>query len=104
MESGVRAIVEFGAVPFLPDAHKLADEGIMPGGSRRNLEAGLEMLTTTHGELEQLLIADAQTSGGLVFGVDSAHTADVIAELEESGHTAARIGTAQAADPGFELV
>lgn len=110
IESGVRAIVEFDAVPFLPEARRLADDGIMPGGSRRNLEAGLDMLTAgTHGELEQLLIADAQTSGGLVFGVDPSRTPDALAELEESGHTAAHIGKVlggqpQSAEPGFELV
>jgi selenide, water dikinase len=50
-----------------------------------------------------LLIADAQTSGGLVFGVDPAHTADVLAELALTGHTAAHIGRTAGGDPGFIL-
>lgn len=105
IESNVRAIVELDAVPFLPDARSLAEQGVMPGGSRRNLEAGAEMLTAqSHGELEQLLIADAQTSGGLVFGLDPARTTDALAELHESGHTAARVGQVRSSEPGFELV
>lgn len=94
IESGVSATVEFDAVPFLPGAVEHATAGIMPGGSRRNLEWGAEHLDAGgHDELHQLLVADAQTSGGLVFGVDPTATADVLAELTASGHTAARIGS-----------
>lgn len=104
IESGVRATVEFDTVPFLPGAIDLATSGIMAGGSRRNLTAGLEFLDAgTHDELNQLMIADAQTSGGLVFGVDPARTPDVLAELADSGHTAAKIGTTADEAAGFHL-
>ncbi|MFT4987546.1 MAG: selenide,water dikinase, partial [Acidimicrobiales bacterium] len=93
MESGVRVTVDFDAVPFLPGARALADDGIMPGGSRRNLEWGTALLDAgSHDELNQLMIADAQTSGGLVFGVDPGETAEVLAKLAATGHTAALIG------------
>lgn len=107
MESGVRAVVEFDAVPFLPGAVDLAASGIMPGGSRRNLEWGVELLDAgSHDELHQLLIADAQTSGGLIFGVDAGAGAAIVAELNATGHTAAVIGhTASTTDtpPGITL-
>ncbi len=104
LESGVRATVDFEAVPFLPGAVDLAGQGVMPGGSRRNLDWGREILAAgPHDELHQLLIADAQTSGGLVFGVDPGETDGVLAELRASGHTAARIGTAAAGSPGVTL-
>lgn len=104
IESGVRATVEFDTVPFLPGAIDLATSGIMAGGSRRNLTAGLEFLDAgTHDELNQLMIADAQTSGGLVFGVDPARTPDVLAELADSGHAAAKIGTTADEAAGFHL-
>ena len=94
VESSVLATVEFATVPFLPQAAELAADGVMAGGSRRNLAAAADFFDPgSYGELEQLLIADAQTSGGLVFGIDPAATADVLASLEETGHTAARIGS-----------
>ncbi|MGK0225376.1 MAG: selenide,water dikinase [Thermoproteota archaeon] len=104
MESGVRVTVDFDAVPFLPGARALADDGIMPGGSRRNLEWGTALLDAgSHDELNQLMIADAQTSGGLVFGVDPGETAEVLAKLAATGHTAALIGQTSNASAGFTL-
>lgn len=104
IESGVRVTIEFDTVPFLVGAVELATEGVMPGGSVRNLEWGLELLDAGgHDEVDQLLIADAQTSGGLVFGVDPERTADVLAELAASGHDAARIGRAEAGPATFRL-
>ncbi len=104
MESGVRVTVDFDAVPFLPGARALADDGIMPGGSRRNLEWGTALLDAgSHDELDQLMIADAQTSGGLVFGVDPGETAGLLAKLTATGHTAARIGQTSDGDAGFTL-
>jgi selenide,water dikinase len=104
IESGVRATIEFDAVPFLPGAVDLAAAGIMPGGSVRNLNWGVEILDAgDHDDLHQLLIADAQTSGGLIFGVDPAHTDGVLAELAATGHRAACIGRAAAGTAGIVL-
>jgi len=104
MESDVRVTVAFDAVPFLPGAVNLAEQGIMPGGSRRNLEWGSDLLDAgVHAELHQLLIADAQTSGGLVFGVDPGASAALLDELEATGHTAAHIGSTTDGPAGFTL-
>ena len=104
VESGVECTVEFEALPFLPEAVAHATDGIMPGGSRRNLTNGMQWLDAgSHDELHQLLVADAQTSGGLVFGVDPAHTAEVLEQLSATGHTAARIGATAAGSPAFRL-
>ena len=104
IESKVVVTVQFETVPFLPHAIDLAGEGVMPGGSVRNLQWGAELLDPgTRDEHHQLLIADAQTSGGLVFGVDPDHTAGVLDELAATGHTAARIGRAEAGSPAFRL-
>lgn len=104
IESGVRVTVEFDAIPFLDGAVDLAADGIMPGGSSRNLAWGRELLDAgNHDELHQLLVADAQTSGGLVFGVDPKETAGLLTELAATGHTAAVIGTTSTGDAGFVL-
>jgi selenide,water dikinase len=104
LESAVAVTIEFEAIPFLPGAVDFAVDGVMPGGSRRNLTWALEFVDAgEHDEVHQLLVADAQTSGGLVFGVDPSETAGVLAELAATGHTAARIGTVTDGDPGLRL-
>ena len=104
LESAVNVAVEFDAVPFLPGAVDLAQDGVMPGGSRRNLTWAHDFDDVgNHDEVHQLLLADAQTSGGLVFGVDPSETANVLGELIATGHQAARIGHADAGRPGLEL-
>ncbi len=104
LESAVAVTIEFDAVPFLHGAVDLAGDGVMPGGSRRNLSWALEFVDVgDHDETHQLLLADAQTSGGLVFGVDPTETAGILAELAASGHQAACIGRAGAGAPGLTL-
>jgi len=104
IESRVRVSIAFDAIPFLDVAVELARDGLMPGGSRRNLDWGRELLDAgSHDELSQLLVADAQTSGGLVFGIDPGETAGVLAELADTGHSAALIGSVTAGPPGFTL-
>ncbi len=104
IESGVVAEVHVEWVPLLPGAHQFADNGIMPGGSLRNLAWALDFVdVATFGSVEQQLLADAQTSGGLVFGVPPSQTEAVLAELAASGHTAALIGHTSTGTPGIVL-
>ena len=63
-----------------------AGEVLTPKLTKDLLDAG------SHDETNQLLVADAQTSGGLVFGVDPGESAGVLATLTASGHIAAVIG------------
>ena len=64
--SGVSAIVDAAAVPYLPGAKEAAAAGYLPGGTRRNLDWVRPHLASAVDELELLLLADAQTSGGLL--------------------------------------
>jgi selenide,water dikinase len=64
--SGVTAIVDHASVPYLHVARDSAAAGYVPGGSRRNLDWVRPHLTAAVDELELLLLADAQTSGGLL--------------------------------------
>ena len=65
--SGVTAVIDSRAVPYLPGARTAAEAGFVPGGSRRNLDWVEPHLDASGvSELELLLLADAQTSGGLL--------------------------------------
>jgi selenide, water dikinase len=65
--SGVTAVVDHAAVPYIDGAREIAQAGYMPGGSKRNLD-WVRPRTDAGGlaEDELLLLADAQTSGGLL--------------------------------------
>lgn len=65
--SGVSAVVDAAAVPYLAGARESLAAGFVPGGTRRNLEWVRPALESGLGEDELLLLADAQTSGGLLF-------------------------------------
>lgn len=64
--SGVAAVVDHAAVPYLDGARESLAEGFVPGGSRRNLDWVRPHLASELDESELLLLADAQTSGGLL--------------------------------------
>jgi selenide,water dikinase len=64
--SGVSATVSASAVPYLDGARDAAQSGHIPGGTRRNLEWAWPHLRSDVDELDLVLLADAQTSGGLL--------------------------------------
>ncbi len=64
--SGVSAEVDTSAVPYLSGAREAAAAGYVPGGSRRNLDWVRPHLAASVDEDELVLLADAQTSGGLL--------------------------------------
>lgn len=66
--SGVTAVVSAAAVPYLDGARSSLAAGFVPGGSRRNLDWVRPSVVAGPGigEDELLLLADAQTSGGLL--------------------------------------
>jgi selenide,water dikinase len=65
--SGVTAIIEAAAVEYLDGAREAAGAGYISGGTRRNLDwVRPDTDLGSIDELEALLLADAQTSGGLL--------------------------------------
>jgi selenide,water dikinase len=64
--SGVAAAIDANKVPYLDEARGSLAAGFLPGGSRRNLDWVRPHLVTHLDEAEVLLLADAQTSGGLL--------------------------------------
>jgi selenide,water dikinase len=64
--SGVTAVLDAGAVPYLDGARAALRDGFVSGGTRRNLDWVRPHLEASVSEDELLLLADAQTSGGLL--------------------------------------
>jgi selenide,water dikinase len=91
--SAVSARLDVSAVPLLPDVRELAADGMVPGGTKRNLAAVRSMLDVGDAsEIDVIVLADAQTSGGLLVAVD-APLADAFGEaLADASTTGWRVG------------
>lgn len=100
--SAVAAVVEYAAVPVIDGVRSLAEAGTVPGGTGRNLTAAARF--TDFGDLEsidQTILADAQTSGGLLIAVPASRTTALIEALQSEGApVAAVIGEVIDASPG----
>ena len=85
--SKVTAEVRLGQVPVLPGAWDLLDRGVAPGGTHRNLDSVADTVqwSTELGEREQLLLCDAQTSGGLLISVSGEKQDALVSELKAHG-------------------
>ncbi|MBJ7609653.1 MAG: selenide, water dikinase SelD [Candidatus Dormibacteraeota bacterium] len=86
--SDVTAVIDADAVPYLDGARAALRDGYVSGGTRRNLAWVHDSVSwggrTASDEDERLLLADAQTSGGLLIcGVVPG--APVIGELRPRG-------------------
>ena len=64
--SGVGAQIDADAVPLIEGTRESVDAGYVPGGSRRNLDWVRPHVESTRVEDVLVLLADAQTSGGLL--------------------------------------
>jgi selenide,water dikinase len=92
--SKVDVDLDVGAIPLIPGVPALVADGFVPGGTRRNLAWARERLEA--GDVDEatvIVLADAQTSGGLLFGAEPVRAEEAVAALRASGHAAAVIGT-----------
>jgi selenide,water dikinase len=78
--SGVSAVVDAAAVSYLDGAREALRDGFVSGGTKRNLDWVRQHLSSSVDEDELVLLADAQTSGGLLV-VGEIPGAPVIGEI-----------------------
>lgn len=99
--SGLSATVCASDVPLIEGVLELAFAGLVPGGSRRNLQyaSGIARFEGDVEDTLRLLLADAQTSGGLLLCVPPEHARACLNQLHQNGcDNAAIIGSLQASD------
>ena len=95
--SAVGARLRLADVPILEGVWDLARAGLVPGGTERNFKHLQASQAVEWGagltELEQMVLSDAQTSGGLLVAVPRARTAALLEQLRAARTpAAARIG------------
>jgi selenide,water dikinase len=101
--SGVGAEVAYEAIPLLGGVTELAKAGVVPGGSRRNLEAAAAEWSPDLSEAERLIAADAQTSGGLLLSVPPDRGAALMEALRAGSPPPAAIIGRVTAEPGLRF-
>jgi selenide,water dikinase len=104
--SGVAMRIRSQAVPVLDGVVDLAAADVVPGGSRANLAWVLPHLRADpDAALPLIVLADAQTNGGLLAAVAPERSAGVLAALAAAGVRAADIGEVlPGAPPHLEIV
>ncbi len=91
--SNCSAVVNFSAVPVLEKAIQYVNDGIAPGGTHANWRF-MNDWTSYAPELtkeQQLIVCDAQTSGGLLIAVSPEKADELVAELTRHATPAAAI-------------
>ena len=95
--SGVDVELLASAVPVFPGVPELVAAGFVPGGTRRNLAwVGDRLDVAGVDESAVIVLADAQTSGGLLFGARPEAADAAVSALVASGHAAAVVATVTA--------
>ncbi len=105
--SGVGAEVTVTDVPVLAGAREMLARGAVPGGTRRNLESLRDLVRFADEipEADRILLADAQTSGGLLIAVAADRADRLCAALgREATPAAAVIGRITAGAAGTMVV
>lgn len=97
--SGVTIVLEARRLPLLPGARRLAQQGCLTGGARRNrdyLANKIAVDRSVRGDLVEVAF-DPQTSGGLLIALPAEHADALVDRLQSSGlEAAARVGSATA--------
>lgn len=105
--SGVSLTLELPCIPFLSKAEALAQQGFITGASGRNWASYGQEVTVPEGlpEWKRLLLADPQTSGGLLIACAPDMARAVVERIRDDGYPlASMIGHAKKGAPGIEIL
>ena len=101
LQSGVAAEIVADDVPVLPEVAELIAAGHIPGGTRRNLEDLEDRVEFgDRDETTRLILADAQTSGGLLITIPEERAEELMKLLQAAAPVAAIIGRVTDGVPG----
>ena len=102
--SGVRATVRWGAMPLFANAQELAAAGHVTGAERNWKRYGDLVDLTMYGPIEQALLTDPQTSGGLLVAC-TRRRREVLEIFRAEGFASATvIGEIESGLPGISVV
>ncbi|MGX1191862.1 selenide, water dikinase SelD [Metabacillus sp. SLBN-84] len=103
-KAGIRIAKE--AVPVLPRVRELAEQGVIPGGTKNNFAhlQGDVTFPESMDQIDQYILCDAVTSGGLLISVAGSEADALLKDLLDAGVEAAIVGDVTADHPGHITV
>jgi selenide,water dikinase len=98
----ITLVIESAKLPLLDGAERLAEQGYLTGGCKRNRDYLNDKMSIDKSVREGLVevALDPQTSGGLLIAVAKSHAAELVAALHAAGVTdAVEVGHATSPQP-----
>lgn len=105
--SNLSLVLKLSSLPFLSQAKALAEQGFITGASGRNWTSYGADVVLPEGlpDWQRLLLADPQTSGGLLVACAPEKAEALVEEIRHAGYPLAGIiGTAEAGRAGIAVV
>jgi cysteine desulfurase len=104
--SGVEANLHASHVPLLLNVEQLAAAGIVPGGTRNNMEYLSQYVTWDENisEVMKIILCDAQTSGGLLISIPEKSAHELLRKLKAVAISASVIGRISGTGTGHIFV
>jgi selenide,water dikinase len=101
--SGLQATVEFERVPKIPVLAPYIAQKSIPGGTHRNWDSyGAKIGTIT--DYQKTILADPQTSGGLLIAVEEGFAREFEGEMQRQGYDLNPLGYLKAPEAGKPLI
>jgi len=91
--SNLTAELYYNNIPLICGTKEFASKNIIPGGSRKNLDFlnGKIWFSDSIQKFEKLILADAQTSGGLLISSNKAESKEMLNELNQETQFTSKI-------------
>jgi selenide,water dikinase len=101
-----RALLALERIPIIQEVPALAIQGVVPGGTKANLEHVSKRVRFPEGLPEDIrwVLADAQTNGGLLASVPARDARKALKALDKAGVEASLIGEVARGRPGIDVV
>lgn len=93
-------------VPLLNRVRELAEKGAIPGGTKNNFAhlEGSVTFSETMDQIDQYILCDAVTSGGLLISVSGDQAEELLESMIKAGVEASIIGEVTSSQPGHIIV
>lgn len=101
--SNLCAVIDYQQVPKLPEVENYLEMGCSPGGAKRNFESYGHKLATM-GDIQQKILCDPQTSGGLLVAVSPDGIDEFLSLAEANNFSLECIGELTEKTPGKDTL
>ena len=91
--SNLSATINYENIPLITKTEEFANKGIIPGGTKKNLEFLNDILWFADSirKFEKLILADAQTSGGLLIACDKSKSEEMLEDLNKNAEFTSKV-------------